>query len=180
MSEKGDSAFPGDELLGEETNLSRGTIRTHRHILEAQGWVVLVEPGGGRGRANKYQATIPAAYWDRVDAEKKGQEATGMASVPGTETGQQETGYVETGLEETGHLTMLNRSSDDAKPVSRRPPGRKESVIRTLEPLPSAEILRTQQLPPQDLAERLDRMRRAHDSTAPMREAERRAKRAGS
>jgi hypothetical protein len=129
MSEKGDSAFPGDELLGEETDLSRGTIRTHRHLLVERGWLVLVEQGGGRGRANKYQATIPSAYWDGIDTDERGQEATGLESLLPQESGQDETGCVVTPLPETGHLTTLNRSSDDAKPVSRRPPGRKESVI---------------------------------------------------
>jgi hypothetical protein len=129
MSEKGDSAFPGDELLGEETDLSRGTIRSHRHLLVERGWLVLVEQGGGRGRANKYQATIPSSYWDSVDAETRGQEPTGLGQEPPTGTGQDETGYVVTPLAETGHLTKLNRSSDEAKPVTTRPPGRKESVI---------------------------------------------------
>lgn len=56
----------------------------------------------------------------------------------------------------------------------------KTEGAETKAPRPPVVEKASQATPPPDLATRLDRMRRAHDSTAPQRAAERQARRAGS
>jgi biotin operon repressor len=58
MSERGDSAYPGIERLARETGRSRRTIIRALNDLREQGWLEVLEPGGGRGHATVYQASL--------------------------------------------------------------------------------------------------------------------------
>jgi hypothetical protein len=57
MSERGDSCFPSLTTLERETGRARTTVARSLKELEAGGWLVVEH--GGKGRANRYQATIP-------------------------------------------------------------------------------------------------------------------------
>lgn len=58
MSERGDSCFPSLPTLARETGYSIRTVIRALHVLQTRGWLS-VKRGGGRGRPNRYTATIP-------------------------------------------------------------------------------------------------------------------------
>lgn len=60
MNERGGSAFPGAERLARDTSRHEVTIRRELGALVADGWLRLVVRGGGKGRANAYEASIPS------------------------------------------------------------------------------------------------------------------------
>lgn len=66
MSEKGDSCFPGMELLAEETGLSRSTVSAAIKEAHELGWIDKTSGGGrgkgGRGISNHYFARFPEGY----------------------------------------------------------------------------------------------------------------------
>lgn len=62
MSERGDNAFPSVETLARECARGKSTIVESLKALEACGWLAVDRaPGaaGGRGRVNRYSATLP-------------------------------------------------------------------------------------------------------------------------
>jgi hypothetical protein len=58
MDDDGGSCFPSVVRLAEETRLAESTVREQLRLLERRGFIRTAR-GGGRGRANEFQALIP-------------------------------------------------------------------------------------------------------------------------
>lgn len=104
MNERGGSAYPSVGTLGRETGLSESTVRTSLRELEGGGWLDADVTAGGKGRTNRYRASIPTHR------------------LPGG---------IEEG---THRLDEPNPPANDAKPTGSRPLGRKEDVIEDVSP----------------------------------------------
>lgn len=71
MSERGSSCFPSYSRLAAETSLARATVIRHVASLIDGGWLRLAEVGGGRGKANRYEAAVPEKV-SQGDRSEKG------------------------------------------------------------------------------------------------------------
>lgn len=94
MDTRGGSAFPGVERLAADTATSRSTVKRALNELRERGWLVVVESGGGRGRATEYRAAVPKeVHTELVSSEQPVQIDT-----------------------ETGPSATRNRSTHDPPP----------------------------------------------------------------
>ena len=93
MSERGDSAFPGATRLARDMSMTDRFVRNHLAALVDKGWLTVKE-GGGRGRANSYEASIPCSIF----RESSGED------------------------EETLNLTPVNPEPDDTQTLNVVPP----------------------------------------------------------
>ncbi len=58
MSVRGDSCFPSINTLSAETGMSDRSVQRYIRRLRQTGWLT-VTYGGGRGRSNRYKASVP-------------------------------------------------------------------------------------------------------------------------
>lgn len=172
--------------LAQKARCGREAANEALATLVADEFIELLEQGGGRGRPSLYRflfPDVPVAY----DTRKVSDETT-LSKVSGETTVSKQVSprttdsprKVSGGPGQT--VVSGHRHITQEEPKKTFKPKRSRSSmpsVKTEAPLPPPRPVDSAMAPPPDLAARLERVRKAHDATAPQRAAERQARRAG-
>lgn len=123
MNERGGSAFPGALRLAHATGMSERSIREHLGTLVRSGWLDLAQRGGGRTRANAYQARI---NMDDLTPYVKPAESAGNPENPADD--DMETLQIAT-ENPAGAAPHLFKNSEENSPLASAPRPRKEDAL---------------------------------------------------
>jgi hypothetical protein len=132
----GRNAFPGEERLAADAGVTPRTVRRHLETARAAGWIARDETRNrGRGLADRYRLTVPAAVveaaLEAVDSPQSTGQRRPVDNRPAPDSGAHSTGQRATGSPDSGDRPPIQVPTQGPTPRARA--GAAALVVEVLE-----------------------------------------------